>query len=111
MERFTTDNKDLAECVDEIVKRIVSSVDPEQVILFGSAARGEFSSHSDIDILVVKQCKSRREVAGQIYQQLIGVGRAVDVVVATPEDLKRFSQSSALVVAAALREGKSLYAA
>ena len=33
----------------DIVKRVVESADPDQVLLFGSAARGEMGPHSDID--------------------------------------------------------------
>ena len=45
--------------VDEIalrqmVKAIVEEVDPEQVILFGSHARGEATPDSDVDFVVVE---------------------------------------------------------
>ena len=42
---------------------------------------------------------------------LIGVGHAVDVIVVTPEDVERYRDSHALVIAPALREGKVVYAA
>jgi hypothetical protein len=41
---------------------------------------------------------------------LFGVGQAVDVVVVTPEDIERYRDSYALVIEAALREGKVVYA-
>lgn len=53
----------------------------------------------------------RRKLAQEIYLRLIGVGRAVDVFVVTPEDLDRFSDSPALIIEPALREGKIIYAA
>jgi len=108
---ITSDDAVLTERLREIVKRIVRAADPERVILFGSAARGGATSDSDIDILVVKRCVQRREWAGRIYRALIGVGCAVDIVVATPEDLERFRGSPATVIAPALRDGKVLYAA
>lgn len=37
-----------------IVQRIVAVAQPERIILFGSAARGEMRPHSDVDVLVVK---------------------------------------------------------
>ena len=40
--------------LDEIVRRIVAVAQPEQIIPFGSAARGETGRHSDVDLLVVK---------------------------------------------------------
>jgi len=42
------------EILDEIVSRIVNVAHPDKIILFGSAARGEIGSNSDIDLLVVK---------------------------------------------------------
>ena len=37
-----------------MVKTIVDEVDPEQVILFGSRARGEAAADSDVDFVVVE---------------------------------------------------------
>jgi predicted nucleotidyltransferase len=39
--------------VEELVRRIVDAVSPVAVIAFGSRARGEHSSDSDIDIAVI----------------------------------------------------------
>ena len=35
--------------LDDVVQRIVAVAQPERVILFGSAARGEMGRHSDVD--------------------------------------------------------------
>jgi uncharacterized protein len=101
----------LPEVLREVVRRIVLAVQPERIILFGSSARGDAKADSDIDVLVVKPCAQRREVAGKIYRALIGVGRAVDVVVATPDDLERYRNSPSMVIAPAINEGREIYAA
>jgi len=98
------------EVLDEIVQRIVEVASPERIVLFGSAARGEMGPDSDVDLLVVKSGAHRRRLAQTIYMNLFGVGRAVDVVVVTPEDIERYGDSYALVIEAALREGKVVYA-
>ncbi len=41
------------EVLDDVVRRIVEVAQPEKVILFGSAARGETDIHSDLDVLVI----------------------------------------------------------
>ena len=99
------------EVLQEIIRRIVEVAQPERIILFGSAARGEIGPNSDVDVLVVKSGVHRRKLAMQIYQNMIGVECAVDVVVVTPEDIERYGDSPALVIAPALREGKVVYPA
>jgi predicted nucleotidyltransferase len=97
------------EVLKEIVRRIVEVAQPEQIIMFGSAARGEMGPNSDIDLLVVKAGCHRLELAGSIHQNLWGVGHAVDIVVVTPEDVIRYGDVPALVIAPALREGLVIY--
>ena len=70
--------------LDDLVQRIVEVAHPRQIILFGSAARGEMGPQSDLDVLVVVPDGTHcRHTAQTIYQHLIGLGVAVDVVVAT----------------------------
>ena len=95
--------------LDDVVRRIVAVAQPERIILFGSAARGEMGRHSDVDLLVVKRGAHRRNLAGRIYRDLYGVGAAVDVVVVTPEDIERYGNSHALVIKPALDEGRVVY--
>jgi predicted nucleotidyltransferase len=98
------------ETLHEIIQRIVEVAQPEKIILFGSAAREEMGPNSDIDLLVIKSGANRLELTGQIYRHMHGVGEAVDIVVVTPEDVERYRDSHALVIAPALREGKVVYA-
>ena len=97
--------------LDDIIRRIVEVAQPEKIILFGSAARGDMNRHSDVDLLVVKDGAHRRRLAGRIYENLYGVGAPVDVVVVTPADVARYKDSHALVIKPALREGKVVYEA
>jgi predicted nucleotidyltransferase len=94
----------------EIVKRIVEVAQPQRIILFGSAARGDMGRDSDFDLLIIKDGPiHRRHLAQQIRRRLTGVGHAVDLVVATPEDIARYGQSAYLIYRSALTEGKALY--
>ena len=97
--------------LDDVVRRIVAAARPERIILFGSAARGEMGPHGDVDLLIVKQGAHRRDLAGRIYENLYGVGAAVDVVVVTPADVERYGNSHALVIKPALDEGRVVYEA
>ena len=39
--------------IDELIRRIVGTVQPLRIVLFSSAARGEMRPDSDIDVLIV----------------------------------------------------------
>ena len=41
----------------DIVERVVRASEPEKIVMFGSAARGEMGPNSDIDLLVIKNRK------------------------------------------------------
>lgn len=101
--------------VQEAVRRIVEAIGPEQIILFGSAARGEMGPDSDLDFLVVKGGMDRREATRAIREGLYrgrrGVGLPVDVIVVTPEDVERDRDTIGLIIRPALREGRVVYAA
>ena len=91
--------------VEDVVRCIVEVAQPEKIILFGSAARGEMLRHSDLDILVVKSGADHWGLSGRIRRALRGVNAAVDLVVATPENIERYKDSNPLVYKPALREG------
>ncbi len=96
--------------LDEIVHRIVACASPEKIILFGSGARGEMGFNSDIDLLVIKSGEfDAGALTEEIYMQLIGVGQAVDVVVVSATDAKRYRDSPYFVVYPAFQQGKVVY--
>jgi uncharacterized protein len=96
----------------EIVRRIIEVAHPEKIVLFGSAARGEMNSHSDVDLLVIKKGRFHKgRLTEKIYMNLYGSDEAVDVVVVTPEEVELYRNTHCLVIAPALKEGKVLYAA
>lgn len=95
--------------VEDVVRRIVEVAQPERIILFGSAVRGEMGPHSDLDILVIKSGADHWGLSGRIRRALRGVNAAVDLVVATPEIIERYKDSYPLVYKPALREGRVVY--
>lgn len=98
--------------LDEIVRRIVEIAHPEQIILFGSAARGQGGPYSDLDFLVVKSgVAHRRRLAQKIHLNFFGIGVPVDIIVVTPEDIQAFRDKVGTIIGPALQEGKVIYAA
>ncbi len=51
--------------LDVLVRRVVASVHPERIVLFGSAARGEMGPHSDVDLLIVMPDGVHRRATAQ----------------------------------------------
>ena len=97
--------------LDDIIRRIVDVAQPEKIILFGSAVRGDMGSNSDVDLLIIKEGADALELMGDIYMNLDGVGAAVDAIVVTPDDVERYKDTHALVIKPALQEGKVVYEA
>ena len=64
--------------LNEAIRRIVEIAEPERIMLFGSAARGDMTRHSDLDLLIIKEGGDALDLMGQIYERLYGVGAAVD---------------------------------
>ena len=96
--------------IDGIVERVVEIAQPQKVILFGSAARGDMRAHSDLDFLVIiRDDQDRREVERRIYTSRISKEMPVDVIVASTSTIARYKNSHALVYKPALREGKVMY--
>jgi predicted nucleotidyltransferase len=96
----------------EIVTRIVAAVQPLRIIVFGSAARGEMTADSDVDLLVVMpEGAHRLQTAQDLHTRLFGIPVPVDIVVATPSDLARHADNPGLIYREALRGGRAVYAA
>ena len=96
--------------LDTLVRQIVEVAQPDRIILFGSAARGEMGPDSDLDVLVIKSgVEHRRRLAQDIYMNLSGLGVGVDLIVLTPEDLAAQRGSVGSIVGPALDEGRVIY--
>jgi uncharacterized protein len=94
----------------DLVRRIVESVKPRRIILFGSAVRGGMGPDSDLDLLVVMPDGShRRRTTQAIYRNLSGLGVAKDVVVVTESDVREHGENPSLVLCPALQHGRELY--
>jgi len=81
--------------VSEIVKRILAAAEPQRIILFGSAATGQMTRDSDIDLLVLESAPGdTREESVRIRQAVRGLGYPFDIIVMAVE---RFEESKDVV--------------
>jgi predicted nucleotidyltransferase len=73
----------------EVVRRIVEAAEPDQVILFGSAARGQLRPNSDFDLLVIKSgVPETNELTSYLYAHLFDIRMPIDIIVTTPEEVR-----------------------
>lgn len=101
------------EKIKEAVQRIVHFEQPQRVILFGSAARGETDLNSDVDFLVVtsKEVPSPRQESVRIRRALRGLSMPMDILVISERRLRQLEDQPGLIYREALRHGKVLYEA
>ncbi len=100
--------------IGQMVKALVEEADPEQVILFGSRARGDSREHSDVDLVVVEAEpfgpeRSRHKEMLRLRRALRPFRVPVDVLVYSRDDVDYWRDSLNYVLARALREGKVMY--
>ncbi|MEK7730936.1 MAG: nucleotidyltransferase domain-containing protein, partial [Planctomycetota bacterium] len=93
--------------VRTLITRIVETLEPQRVVLFGSHARGDAAPRSDVDILVVADSdRTRYERAIPIYRAIADLPVEVDVMVYTPAEVRDWSRVDQAFVTTALREGR-----
>ena len=98
------------ELIPTIRDRIVRDFDPVQIILFGSRARGDAGSGSDVDLLVVlPEVADKRKAAVDMRRALADLPISKDIIVTTPEEIARQGQMVGTVLRPAIREGTVLY--
>ena len=101
--------------LDEMVQVIVHEIDPEQVYLFGSRARGNAREDSDVDLLIVDSTSygpehSRFEEINRLYQALAAFRVPKDILLYSSEEFAKWQHSLNHVIGRCYREGKLLYA-
>jgi predicted nucleotidyltransferase len=94
--------------VEELVRRIVASMEPIEVIAFGSRARGEHRADSDLDIAVIVDGTEENHVKlpGGITA---GLALDVDLLTVPKERFDRFRPWINTVHRQIDREGVRLY--
>lgn len=98
--------------IDEAVRRIVYAAQPLQVILFGSAAKGQTDRDSDVDLLVIeREVKNRHAETVRLHRALKGLIMPVDIIVIAQKDFEDWMAFPGSVYRAAHDEGKVLYEA
>jgi predicted nucleotidyltransferase len=81
------------ERVAETVRRIVSACSPEQIIAFGSWARGEARPESDLDLAVIVDGDSDVAASRHLPAVLEGIRMSKDILVVDRREYDRLKVS------------------
>jgi predicted nucleotidyltransferase len=96
--------------LQEMVRRILATGNPQKIILFGSRARGETCPDSDYDLLLIEPSdQPRYQRAARYRRALTGLALAKDILVWTPEEVAQWQDVPNAFIATAVREGVVLY--
>jgi len=98
--------------LSEIVRRVLSVARPDRIIVFGSAATGQMTKDSDIDLLVVEPAPANTHERSVAIRRAVGdVGYPVDVIVMRTERFERTKGIIGGIAYPASKYGRVLYAA
>ena len=96
-----------AERLAAAIKAVTTQYKPDQVILFGSAARGTMTEDSDIDLLLIK---TDHNEGNQIERDSLRLnGDRLDVLTMNPEEAERHRRTAATVHHEALTQGRTVH--
>jgi predicted nucleotidyltransferase len=102
------------ETINAMVGIIVREAAPDSVILFGSHARGDARSDSDVDLLVIETepfsaQRSRRAEYSRLSMALRDFPFAKDILLYSRDEFEYWKDSPNHVVGRAYREGRVLH--
>ena len=96
------------ERLDAAVTLLVEKLQPDQIILFGSAARNKMSERSDLDLLVIKE-RGKGVPPRHDRWQCARSGDELDVIVMDRATAERHRLSASHIQGVALEEGRTVY--
>jgi predicted nucleotidyltransferase len=98
--------------IDKIVSLIVSHVSPDQIVLFGSYARGDNTEKSDVDLLILKKnLKNSKTITDNLYMSFFDneIKIPVDLIVIDYDKYHNLKNEIGYIYKTINREGKIIY--
>jgi predicted nucleotidyltransferase len=104
------DQRNIRREIESIVQQLIQKYRPSRIILFGSAARGEYDKVNDLDFLILKQeVPSRGLDRMRELDDLIDREMAVDMLVYRPDEFEHRIKLGDPFIKTILSEGQVLY--
>jgi predicted nucleotidyltransferase len=101
---------DLPPLIRRVLQRLIRAFAPEQIVLFGSWAKGTTHDRSDVDLLIIADLQGNPASHERRARQLAGdCFPPVDVVFATPSQVAGAEAAGALFLLSILGTGIAVY--
>jgi len=97
--------------LSEVAQTLRDRFGAVEVILYGSAARGELDEESDIDLVVVLPTidwPTRREIIAVCFDAELRCGRVISAICYTTDEIEHSPLRSSPLVVTARQEGQTL---
>ncbi len=96
---------------NEIIQKVVASMNPLKIILFGSYAYGVPQQDSDLDLAIIMQdVPSKHKEAVKVYRLLQDVKMPKDIIVSSMEEYDFYKNEAGSVYKTIHEKGVVLYA-
>lgn len=104
-------NADERDVLSNLARTLRERFSASEVILYGSAARGELDEESDVDLLVVLprlDWQTQKEIIGACFEAELQCDRVFSTVCFTQEEIASSPLRSSPLVLSARKEGQPL---
>lgn len=99
-----------AALLEHVTKTIVERFRPRRIMVFGSHARGEAGPDSDLDLFIEMDTPRRPPERAIEISEAFGLRPwPMDIVVYTPEEVRRLRHVNGTLLSVIEKEGKVLY--
>lgn len=96
--------------LEHVTKTIVERFQPKRIMVFGSHARGEAGPDSDLDLFIEMDTSRRPPERAIEVSEVFGLRPwPMDIVVYTPEEVRRLRNVNGTLLSVIEKEGKVLY--
>ena len=94
--------------VENLKEQIVNKFNPQEIVLFGSLAKGIFRSNSDIDICIIKDTDNKSELITEIYTE-VDSRVPYDIVLYTTKEWEEYKNDKSTFAYSIINTGVKIY--
>jgi len=103
-------SEEMRALLEEIVKKLVENIDVRKIALFGSYSTGTYTKDSDLDLFVIAETKEKGIKRHAYISKLLEPRKIpMDIIVKTPDEIKKRANYFDPFITNINKNGKVLY--